>query len=108
LAQIQRQDQGIVVFETIALVFLFFLLLCPFESVLLESVFNRSFSFLIFLSSSARLCDVPSPPLPTFPPPLFSLQGTAHFLEGDCLDVALWLRNNRKVNPLVVVSVDPR
>ena len=36
-----------------------------------------------------------------------SIKGTAHFLQGDCLDVAAWLINSRKVNPAVVVSVDP-
>jgi uncharacterized protein (TIGR02452 family) len=36
------------------------------------------------------------------------VKGTAHFLQGDCVDVAVWLQTTRGVNPVVVMSVDPK
>lgn len=43
----------------------------------------------------------------TWPSKYEPVKGTAHFLQGDCLDVALWLKSTRGVNPVVLVSVDP-
>jgi hypothetical protein len=36
-----------------------------------------------------------------------NVKGTAHFLQGDCIDVAVWLQTTRGVKPVIVVSVDP-
>jgi hypothetical protein len=36
------------------------------------------------------------------------IKGTAHFLQGDCIDVAVWLQTTRNVKPVIVMSVDPK